>query len=636
MPGALRRLLAEILVIPTHLDRVARGQGLTVTELKPGLPVQREAGLLSSTAKLYHFMSPRRRRQFVLVLALMFLGAFAELATIGAVLPFLTILAGTGSNGPLPQVDGIANLFRTGSPADQMFTATAVFVIIAVCAGLIRLQLAWSSQSFVFKLGHELGVDMQRRILLQPYSFHIRSNTSTLIAALEKVQTLLFNVLLPLMQASTAIILSIFIVGALIYIDPITAIVAASSFSAIYLAISFLTRARLLRNSAIGNEALNERILIIQESLGGIRDVIIDGTQATFLEEFRRVDRRLNDSRSATSFIAASPRFIIEASGMVLIALLANLLAQRAGGIAAALPVLGALALGAQRLLPLVQQVYNGWTIATGNRGILAQILELLSLPESNEYSLGSDIEPLPFTDRIVIEQVSFAYSGRRARALEDLSLTIERGVTIGLIGRTGSGKSTLADLLMGLLEPTSGRITVDGVAIDRSTRQRWWRSVAHVPQAIFLSDQSIARNIAFGVPAAAIDQTRLVEAANKAQMNEFIASLPDGYETEVGERGVRLSGGQRQRLGLARAIYKQAPVLVLDEATSALDDATEAAVMDAVTALGRDGRTIIIVAHRMSTVARCDLVAKLDNGRLIALGSYAEVVGDAPGRATK
>jgi len=576
-------------------------------------------------------MSAERRRQFGVVMVLMLLGAFAELATIGAVLPFLTLLADPESGARLPLIGALMSAVGAETRSEQLIAVTGLFVAIAIVAGLLRLQLAWSSQSFVFKLGHELGVDIQRRILLQPYSFHIASNTSTLIAAIEKVQIALFNVLLPLMQAGTAIVLSAFLVAALIYVDPFTAIVAASAFSGIYVVISFLTRARLKRNSTAIGVAFGERVQIIQESLGGIRDVIIDGTQATFVEEFRRVDQRLNVARSNTAFIGAAPRFIIEAFGMVLIALLANLLAQRAGGIMASLPVLGALALGAQRLLPLVQQVYNGWSLASGNSSVLGQVLELLSLPEPEEHKHSSDIPPLPFTDRISIEEVGFVYSGRRAPALQDLSLTIPRGVTIGLIGRTGSGKSTLADLLMGLLEPTSGRIAVDGVAIDGSTRQGWWRSVAHVPQAIFLSDQSIAKNIAFGVPSTAIDRDRLVEAATKAQMHEFIASLPEGYDTEVGERGVRLSGGQRQWLGLARAIYKQAPVLVLDEATSALDDATEAAVMDAVTALGREGLTIIIVAHRMSTVARCDLVAKLDNGRLVALGSYSEVVGKAP-----
>lgn len=586
--------------------------------------------MLPSIARLYRFMSPERRKQFALVVALMLAGAIAELATIGAVLPFLTLLADPETGARLPFVSGLMSAMGAETPAEQLKAITGLFVAIAIVAGLIRLQLAWSSQGFVFKLGHELGVEIQRRILLQPYSFHIGSNTSTLIAALEKVQALVFNVLMPIMQAGTAIVLSAFLVAGLIYVDPFTAIVAALAFSAIYLAISFLTRARLKRNSAGIGIALSERVQIIQESLGGIRDIIIDGTQATFVEEFRRVDRRLNVARANTAFIGAAPRFVIEALGMVLIALLANLLGQRPGGIAAALPVLGALALGAQRLLPLVQQVYNGWTMASGNQSVVAQVLELLGLPDA-ELSTDRDVPPLAFTDRISVEHVSFAYSGRRAPALQDLSLTIQRGVTVGLIGRTGSGKSTLADLLMGLLEPTKGRITVDGVPIDRASRTSWWRSVAHVPQAIFLSDQSVARNIAFGVPAEEVDQKRLVEAATKAQMHEFIASLPDGYDTEVGERGVRLSGGQRQRLGLARAIYKQAPVLVLDEATSALDDATEAAVMEAVTALGREGRTIIIVAHRMSTVARCDLIAKLDNGRLVALGSYAEVVGDAP-----
>lgn len=294
------------------------------------------------------------------------------------------------------------------------------------------------------------------------------------------------------------------------------------------------------------------------------------------------------------------------------------------------MPILGAVALGAQRLLPLIQQLYQGWTNLAGNRSIAAQVLELLALPVEEQTPPAGDVPPMGLRHAICFDQVSYTYSGRPRPALEDVSLTIQSGTRVALVGPTGSGKSTLADLLMGLLVPTAGQITIDGEPLTHATRRAWQRGIAHVPQSIFLADTSISRNIAFGVPTSEIDVDRVVRAAASAQLGEFIASLPEGYETSVGERGVRLSGGQRQRLGIARAIYKDASVLVLDEATSALDHDTEVAVMRALDQLGGEGRTIVIIAHRQSTIEHCELVARLDHGRIAQVGTFAEVFGSA------
>ena len=572
-------------------------------------------------------MSDHRRRQFYVVLALMVFGAVAELATIGAIIPFLSLLAGQSQSPHLAWLTDLFDWFG-GSPRDRLAAATTVLVVLVLIAAALRLRLTWASQAFVFGLGHDTAVDIQRRILLQPYSFHINQNTSSLIAALEKVQGMV-GVLLQVMYATTAAFISIFIIAGLIYFDPFTAVVAAAAFSLIYLLVSAFTRRRLAKNSAIIGSAYDERVMIVQESLDGIRDVIIDGSQAIHLEAFRRVDRGFNLAHANTAFMSAAPRFVIEALGMVLIAILALIVSQRQGDLAAALPILGALAFGAQRLLPLLQQIYSGWSVASGNRSLLTQVLELLRLPATPVRN--KSIPPLPLKDRIAIEQLSFSYPGQRGPALEKISFEIVRGSRLALIGRTGSGKSTLADLLMGLLEPTEGRILIDGVPLTGDNRHSWQQSIAHVPQAIFIADTSIARNIAYSVEADAMDLERVIDASRKAQLHEFVESLPDGYETRVGERGVRLSGGQRQRLGIARAIYKQAPVLVLDEATSALDDETEAAVMHSLDMLGEKGRTVIMIAHRLSSIARCETVARLDKGRLVDFGSYGEVVSDAP-----
>lgn len=587
----------------------------------------RPPGPVAGLRRIYDFMPPGRKRHFFRVLALMLVGALAEIVTIGAVIPFLSLLA----SQPEPRaLQGFSALFeRLGAQTagQQLVAATILFMAAALFAAAIRLLLSWSTQSFVLRLGHDLAVEIQRRILLQPYSFHIDRNSSEIIVSLDKVQLLVSGVLLQLMLAATSAFMAVFIMAALVYVEPFTAAAAAAAFGAMYLIVSLFTRRRLARNSATLGAAYQQRVQIIQESLGGIRDVIIDHSQRVYLDAFREIDRRFMSARLTTTFIASAPRFVIEAAGMVVIAAIALVMSGREGGLAVALPILGALALGAQRLLPLMQQVYHGWANFSGNRAVTRQVLELLQLPVVDEPAPADGPLPLPFERSLSLTGVGFSYPGLRRAALEDITLTIPRGSCVALVGRTGSGKTTLADLLMGLLQPTAGEIIVDGVALTAQTRRSWQASIAHVPQAVFLADTSIARNIAFGVPATQIDPERVRAAAATAQIDEFVRSLPEGYDTAVGERGIRLSGGQRQRLGIARAVYKDAAVFVLDEATSALDGATEAAVMAALDSLRSQGRTIIIIAHRLSTIEHCELVVRLENGRLADFGAPRQVL---------
>jgi ABC-type multidrug transport system fused ATPase/permease subunit len=593
--------------------------------------VQDQAGFWKRLGELCSFLSTGRRRQFYVVLVLMIAGAFAEFATVGTVLPFLTMLADPPSAGHLPLLVTFFDALGVATDRERLVAAAVLFVVVSLIAGAIRMQLAWSSQNFVFRLGHDFSVDIQRRLLLQPYTFHIGQNTSTLVAALEKVGVLTFTVLQQVIQAGIAVFIAFFIIAVLVAIDPFTALAAAAAFALIYVLVSAVTRRRLAQNSEIMGSSYDERVKILQESLGGIRDVIIDGSQTVYLDAFRRVDDRFNAAKASTAFVSAAPRFVIEALGMIVIAVLAVVISAREGGFVLALPILGALALGAQRLLPLMQQIYFGWSLAAGNQSLLTQVIELLRLPVDEELADAGEVQPLSLRDRITVENVCFSYASRRSPALRDLTFEIPSGRRVALIGKTGSGKSTLADLLMGLIEPSQGQIMIDGVPLTHENRRNWQRSVAHVPQAIFLADASIARNIALGVPAATIDFDRVWDAGRKAQLDEFVDALPEGYETHVGERGIRLSGGQRQRLAIARAIYKRAPLLVLDEATSALDDETETAVMHALDELGEEGRTIIMIAHRMTTIARADIVVRLDNGRVAEIGSHADLIGNGP-----
>ena len=372
-------------------------------------------------------------------------------------------------------------------------------------------------------------------------------------------------------------------------------------------------------------KALDRAIKALQEGLGGIRDVLIDGTQNTYCSIFSHADLRMRLAQANTLFISQFPRYLIESLSIILIACIAYLLASQNDMEANALPLLGALALGAQRMLPAIQQVYASWTSIFGSQSPLRETVDLLDQPLP-PHAAEQSVIPLPFKRKIHLNQLSFRNSITAPLVLNKIDLSIEKGQRIGFIGKTGSGKSTLIDIVMGLLSPTDGTLEVDGISITAANQHSWQALISHVPQSIFLTDSSLAENIAFGVPREKIDLNRMVDAAQQAQISELVESWPAGYETVVGERGIRLSGGQRQRIGIARALYKQAKVIILDEATSALDNETEKAVMMAIEALGKD-LTILIIAHRLSTLNICDQVVKLGEQGILFSGSYEEIV---------
>jgi ABC-type multidrug transport system fused ATPase/permease subunit len=310
---------------------------------------------------------------------------------------------------------------------------------------------------------------------------------------------------------------------------------------------------------------------------------------------------------------------------MVVIAGIAYSLSQSAGGISASLPVLGALALGAQKIMPQMQQIYFGVVSVGGSQQALFDVLALLEQPILIEEASPVPSIPTNLKHSIKLCNLSFRYRQETPEILKDLNLEIVRGSRVGFIGKTGSGKSTVIDLIMGLLEPTSGCIKIDGLSLNKKNRGEWQSRIAHVPQTIYLADSTIAENIAFGVDTHLIDHERVQDAARKAQLSEFIGTLAARYQTAVGERGVRLSGGQRQRIGLARALYKNADLLILDEATSALDDATENAVMQSINSLGNE-ITVLMIAHRTSTLSNCDRIFELEDGRLKKEYGYEEL----------
>lgn len=564
---------------------------------------------------------PRNRKlQFAFVIVLMLFGAVAELVTISAVIPFVTLLAQPERAYEFELLQRLFLVLGWNQPEAVALPMTVLFLMVVMLSGALRLLLLWAKNRFVFGIGYDISVQLYGKVLAQPYMWHIARNTSGTVAIVNKIQMVVNGVLQPIMDAMIGMVTGLAIIILLLVIDPTVALVASLVFGAFYLVVVRLMRQRLRRHGRTIAEAQTARVKTVQEGLGGIRDVLLDDSQSYYQANYGRVDQHLREAQAAVNFISAAPRFIIEPLGICLIVGLAFTLSSTPGGLMTSLPTLGALALGAQRLLPLLQQFYNGWSRIMGSRRMFSEVLEYLALRDDR--ARRQPAETISFRQVIRLNKLRFRYHENAPWVIDGISLTIPRGSRIGLAGSTGSGKTTLTDILMGLLEPDEGEMNIDGVPIVADNRHAWQKRVAHVPQEIYLADATIAENIAFGIPINKIDMEQVRNAAQRAQIAKFIESREDGYEATVGERGIQLSGGQRQRIGIARALYKNAEVLVFDEATSALDDETERSVMQAINSLSKD-LTILLIAHRVSTLEACDEIILLEQGRIDRKGSF-------------
>jgi ABC-type multidrug transport system fused ATPase/permease subunit len=587
------------------------------------------ATLPNLLVRLWRCLSRRRRSQFGLLMGLMLVSAFMEVVTLGAVLPFLSIIVAPDKVFSHRIVADVVQAWGITSADQLVLPLTIMFVATALVAGAIRMLLLWVSTRLAFASGADLSIEVYRRTLYQPYHVHVARNSSEVISGITNKVSSTVNVLYQLMALISSTVLMMAIMLALIAIDPVAALVSAIGLSVSYGLITWMFRRRLQRNSQLIAYEQTQVIKALQEGLGGIRDVLLDGTQPVYCNVYRQADLLLRWAQGNNIFIAGSPRFAMEALGMTLIAALSYSLSHQAGGVATALPVLGALALGAQRLLPALQQSYNAWASIVGSHASLVDTIGLLDQPVPEEIRQPTPI-PLPFQNAICFDAVRFRYADDGPWVLDGINLTIPKGARVGIVGSTGSGKSTMLDLLMGLLLPTEGRLLVDGRPICGNFIKYWQRNIAHVPQGIYLADTTLAENIALGVPRDRIDLDLVQQSARQAQIADFIESNPKGYQAYVGERGIRLSGGQRQRIGIARALYKQASVLVFDEATSALDNTTEQSVMDAIEGLNRD-LTILLIAHRLTTLQHFDTILELEHGKVVAQGSYEQLLERSP-----
>lgn len=579
--------------------------------------------------RLLRHISRKRKFQLFALCVFSIIAALSELFSIGSIVPFLSVLSEPSRLWNIPLVQHLSTRLSLNGPEELIFPFAGLFCVAIVVTALVRLTNIWLAGRLAAVIGSDLSCEAFRRTLYQPYSVHIGRNSSYVV----NIITLQINVAVKtidqVLNSLTALLVAISILSGLFFIDSIVASSCATVLAFSYILIARGSRNELLRNSRTIFKNSEKRLKTLNEGLGAVRDVIIDKSQMIYTDVYSRSDFSVRVLTAKNAYIAILPRYAMEAVGLVAISFISVLVIYRTGATGNYLPVLGAFALGAQRLLPSLQQIYLGWSRFKSSSEQLNGVLDLLDQkvkPEVKPFYF--DISP---ADYISIDNVSFSYVQSNSQlVLKKVCLSIPFGQKVGIIGDTGSGKSTLVDILLGLLVPTQGSIKICGTDIysceSRDFLSGWMSYVSHVPQNIFLTDSSIAENIAFGTPKNKIDIDRVFKAAQGAQILSYIESTPDGFDSIVGERGIRLSGGQRQRIGIARALYKNSKVLILDEATSALDVSTEASVMSAIERWF-SSLTIIMIAHRHSTLMRCDRVIKLEGGEVVGDGVPSDLL---------
>ncbi|WP_371170234.1 ABC transporter ATP-binding protein [Aliiroseovarius sp. 2305UL8-7] len=583
----------------------------------------------AALSKLWALLTPRERKRGVLVIALALIMALFEVVGVASVFPFFLALSDPTSiqaNQYLSYAYQFGGFTNTHSFLLSLALITFTFL---VSSALIRSLGEYAMTRFVQMRRHSLGTRLMERYLHQPYAFFLGRHTGEMAKnILSEVEQVTMFALAPVLRITTSLATLLAILGFLLIMDPLIAVAAMVILGTAYATIFLTIRRLVTRNSARRVAADELRYTIAREALGGIKDIRILGKEDAYIQQFREPSIEVSRMQAANLVLGQVPKYLVEAIGfggmlILCVALLSTL--GPAASTAAILPKLGVYAFAGYRMLPSVQGIYRAmveFRFGAGAVDILYDDMDLLAPVPRSERSFA----PMGLKREVALRNVGFSYAGG-SQGIADISFTITAGMSVGIVGGTGAGKTTLIDLLLGLLSPKEGKISVDGTNLNGTNVQDWQASIGYVPQSIFLADMSIAENIALGTPCAEIDMARVRQCAKLAQLAEFIeGTLPEGYDTCIGEAGVRLSGGQRQRIGIARALYRDPDILVFDEATSALDGITEREVMQAIAAL-HGHKTIVMIAHRMSTVAACDKIILLDQGRIAGCGSYAELI---------
>lgn len=578
--------------------------------------------------KVLELLTPREKRQGFLILAIVIAMAVLEVAGVASVMPFLSVL---GNPEVVQSNTALSWLFATLGFESRdrflVFLGAAAFAFV-LFSGLFRVFAHYVLNRYIQMRRHSIASRLLETYLRQPYVFFLDRNSNDMAEGIiAEVDHLVDSVFQPGIKAVAYAVVAALILLLLFVIDPLLALVVTCFIGGLYFLIYRAVHGLLGRIGRERAEDERKRFTTAGEALGGIKAIKLLGQEYAYLSHFRTASERLSRNMATNATLGQTPKFLIEVVAIGGVLALAVVLIVTRGNIGEILPVLGLYAFAGYKLLPAAQNIYNGvaelrFGAAAVDR-VYKDVRQRTALAEIHHQPPAR----LTLQEGICLEDVDFTYPNASEPVLKGINLAIPLQTTIGLVGGTGVGKTTLVDIILGLLRPTEGRVTVDGTQITGNNLRAWQQVLGYVPQEIFLRDATVAENIAFGVPREQIDREAVESAAQMAQVHEFIThELPHGYDTEIGERGVRLSGGQRQRIGISRALYHDPEVLVLDEATSALDNITERAVMEAINNLHQQ-KTIILIAQRLSTVEQCDRIYLLEKGRVGGSGTYQELL---------
>ena len=582
-------------------------------------------------SELWSILTPRQRRYVLFMQLFSLLMAFSTITGIAAIAPFFAVL------GDAQLIDHNAPLrwlyVHGGFASRRSFVVAlgAAFIAVMLLANLVNLVGTLAMNRVALRVGTELQATLFGEYLLRPYSFHTGTNSTTLFNnVMYETTRVTIGILQNGFVVITNLVTASLIIISVLLLRPAVAIAMIAALAGGYTLIYIAVRHRLARSGRAQSHFSTEQVQIVNESFGAIKEILILQVQSFFHGRFESASRAASLAAAHSNAVAQGPRHLMECVAVTGLVGIALVLGGHEDGIGPWLGQLTFLAFAAYRLLPMLQQVFAAVVRIRADHAGLELIAPDLrrarrgpgigaTADASQAYGVGWQERPC---QEIRLQGTSFRYGPDRPWALSDVSLRIPARAAVGIVGPNGSGKTTLVDLIAGLLVPDTGRVEVDGIVLDDATRLAWQSRIAYVPQNIFLLDASVAQNIALGIPSSTIDRRRLLEAARLAQLDDLIATLPQGYDQRVGERGIELSGGQRQRIGIARALYKEASVLLLDEATNALDGLTEQELMATLGRL-RGRYTSILIAHRMSSVRSCDVIFELEDGKLIGSGTY-------------
>ncbi len=583
--------------------------------------------------KLFNLLSAKERRQLCYIFAIMVCTAFIEMAGIASIMPFMAVVSNPNMVSTNKWLRWMYNLFGFSSMHNFLLLLGVLLLVFMVLSNIFKAFSSWT----IIKYDNQLNYTLARRLLAQyltrPYSFYLNRNTADMGKnVLSEVRNVIEGVLYSSLQFLSNSLVSIFILALLVIVNPLIALSIVLILGGAYTIIYTLVRRILNRISKEQVYANSMKYKAASEALCGIKDLKILGREQTFLDHFAFNALRHSRNNVTAGIIAQLPRYALEilAFGGILLIVLYFLGSKN--NQANSIPLLAVYAFSGYRLLPALQQIFSNVTSVRFNLAALTvlhndMIRGANSIDPEIMLKRSKGISPFPYRQKLELRNVDFCYEGNEEPVIRNLNLIIPPNTTVGLVGSTGSGKTTTVDIILGLLKATAGGLYVDGVEIGEDLLPSWQLNLGYVPQAIFLCDDTITKNIAFGVPDGEIDMDAVLRAAKIANLHDFVENeLPKGYYTVIGERGLRLSGGQRQRIGIARALYRDPSVLIMDEATSALDGITEESVMDALRALSGQ-KTIIMIAHRLTTVKECDVIYLMEHGRISDRGTYENLM---------